>query len=261
VECAAAGGKGNLTKLRTCHFMDPKKLEYAALHAEMSLGLPWQAADPCEEAMRAEEAVDDAEERADMQELLLCYAFAEARPEEWESVAVRAHALLATLWPAVIAGRSRHELAAICQRARPDGGFPLAEVTGRFTRESYAAFEPVMAYYFPDGRQWLMGGVQNLYLVARLYQPGLVTRWGHDVTYEELARIFGEMPRERGEMGEDEWRRMCGAARARWSARAQGLIARKIEGHGGRRPAMYGKGAAVAEKYRAAAMGNSNRRK
>jgi hypothetical protein len=284
--------------------MDPKSLEYAALHADKTLPLPWQEMDPREAAIRGEELAEqemhegylracrspsiDPQSQiievenssygganefsnfAEMQELFLCYVFADSNPAEWQNAAVRAHALLATLWPGIIAGRSRHTLAAIVGQARQVTGFPLSDVTRRFSEECVRAFAPVMEYYFPDIRNWLITGTQNLYLIARLYQPGLVTRWQKDITYEQLAQIFGELPLVRGRLGTDTppedtpaeaWRKACGAARARWSARAQSLIARKIVSAGGRRPGMYGKGGEVAEKYRAAAMGNQNRRK
>lgn len=249
--------------------MDPKSLEYAATHADQSLPLPWHGPDPREAAMLAETPPAAEDERSDLQELILCYVFADAAPEDWHTVAVRAHALLATLWPGLIAGRSRHTLASIVGQSRQVTGFPLSDVTRRFSDECVRAFAPVMAYYFPDHRNWLITGTQNLYLIARLYQPGLVTRWKKDITYEQLAQIFGELPLVYGQLRTDtppedttdeSWRKACGAARARWSARAQSLIARKIVAAGGRRPGMYGKGGEVAEKYRAAAMGNQNRR-
>lgn len=248
--------------------MDPRNLEYAARHAEINVPLPWQAETPLEAAMRHEEETPREDVRADIQEVVLCYVFADAMPEEWQTVAVRAHALLAGLWPALIAGRSSHEAAAAVGKARQVSAFRLGDVRARFEPVDLADFEKVMAYFFPPGGQWLLHGVQNLYLVARLYQPGLVTRWRKDLSYEQLAQVFGELPMGPHGVGTEtppedtppaEWLKMCGRARSRWSARAQSLIARKIVANGGRRPGMFGKGADVAEKLRAAAMGNQNR--
>jgi hypothetical protein len=111
-----------------------------------------------------------------------------------------------------------------------------------------------------------------LYLIARNYQPGLVTRWdGRELSYERLAAVFGEIPlAPAGESavgwlppgwGRERWAIARDRARSRWSARAQQLIVRPIERAHGSAPAMFGKGAAVKRKYQQAAMGNQNRRK
>lgn len=251
------------------HFPD-HQIDRNGRLADPALPLPWRSLDPLAIVMESEDNPPPSQVRADVQSIVFCYCFADARAEDWQTVAVRAHALLATLWPAVIAGRSRHELAAISGHARTTSGFPLADVVSRFSPECFDDYARVMEYYFPDGRHWLFTGTQNLYLIARLYQPGLVTRWARDLPYEQLAQIFGELPHgpaglgtewQPADMTSEDWRKLCGAARSRWSARAQSLIARKIQSHGGRRPGMFGKCGEVAEKYRQAAMGNQNRRK
>jgi len=150
-------------------------------------------------------------------------------------------------------------------------GFPIGKVLEEM-REHREIFEKLLGHYFPEHREWLKHGVQNLYLIARNYQPGLVTRWdGRELSYERLAGVFGEIPQAPlGEAavswlppgwGRERWEIARDRARSRWSARAQQLIARPIARAYGRAPAMFGKGAAVRAKYSQAAMGNQNRMK
>lgn len=252
--------------------MSDKQIEHAELiRGDESLPIQWHGLDPREAACRAEEGEPEEDGRAAAQELVLVYCFAEARPEDWRAVAARAHALLRTLWPWMVARRSHHELLEVRGHEGVGLRFPMEEVAGRLRADGMVeSMGVVMGYYYPDGREWLRDGTRNLYLVARMYQPGLVTQWGADLTYERLAGVFGELPaRPAGAAAgwrpegwdEEDWARAVQRAKSRWSARAQGLITRKMEEIGARRPAMFGKGAAAAESYRRAARGNTNRRR
>jgi hypothetical protein len=252
--------------------MSDKQIEMAQwIRGDVSLPLPWQAPNGLEFLYAQEEQGEIEDRRSDAQEMVLCYCFADTRPEDWRTVAARAHALMRTLWPAMIARRSHHELLEVREHERPLRSFPLGEFARRLAEEEMVeTMGTVMEYYFPDGRQWLRDGTRNLYLVARLYQPGLVTPWKADLTYEEMAGVFEELPaRPLGEGHEwipkgwtaNEWERAAARARARWSARANGLITRKLAEIGARKPAMYGKGPKASAAYRAAAMGNANRKR
>jgi len=251
--------------------MDEFHLEYAAAHRPSDAPtLQSEILTPYDFAVLAEEGEDFASARADAQEIFLSYCFADARPEEWRLVACRAHAAISTMWPSLIARRTHHELLAIRAGMIPRPGFPLAELIGRIEDlEMVETMETVIAYYFPDGPRWLENGTQHLYLLARVYQGGLVTRWKDELTFEALAGVFGELPlapegsaRSWAPPGwtAEDWTRARDRARSRWSARFAGLITRKIEAGGSKRPAMLGKSASVAKKYAQAARGNQNRR-
>ena len=252
--------------------MEEKNLDrYACRHGVDAIFTNWEMPDPAECAMRAEDGFGEAVERAEAMEVFLAYCFADAAPEEWPLVACRAHAAMAAMWPHVIAQRDQTEIRALRPTVRAVHGFPLAGLVERFEElEVMDDFARVVEFFFPRVRNWLLAGTQHLYLVSRLYAPGLVTRWQGELTFEAMAGVFGEIPlpppdaiREtwmpEGWTGE-AWRTARDRARSRWSARAQHLITRKIESAGAVRPQMFGKSATVAEKYRCAAMGNSNRR-
>jgi len=252
--------------------MEELSLELCARHRGLDTSSAnWQIPDPRECAMIAEEGMTADEERTEALNLFMAYCFADAEPGEWRLVACRAHASIATLWPHVIAQRSQHEMLEMREGARPVHGFPLGDLVRRFeAMDVMEEFDKVVDFFFPDCRTWLLSGTQHLYLVARLYAPGLVTRWKGELTFEQMAGVFGEIPLP--PEGEDretwtppgwsrtDWHTARDRARSRWSARAQNLITRKIESVGAARPQMFGKGATVAGKYRQAAMGNSNRR-
>jgi hypothetical protein len=258
---------------------DEAGMEAAFRHRDLAAVAPWCGARPDEAMMRWEEGIEDGEDSgfsalADWQEEFLVFCFADAAPEEWQSVALRAHAVMRAVCPGVFAARTFHELLAIRAAARPLAGrFPLAHLA-----EDAQGLERliggVLGYYFPDGREWIRHGVQNLYLVARMYQPGLVTRWNGEISYERMAMIFGEIPAEPVEveqaarahwcpegMGMEEWLTAKARARSRWSARAQKLIMAPLRSAGARAPSLYGKTATVRDKYRESALGNQNRRK
>lgn len=252
--------------------MEELNLDLVARHRGLDTAAsPWNIPDPRECAMIAEEGMSEDEERTEALDLFLSYCFADAEPAEWRLVACRAHAAIATLWPHTIAMRSQHEILDARTGARAVHGFPLGDLVRRFeVMEVLGEFDQVIAFFFPDSRAWLLTGTQHLYLVARLYAPGLVTRWKGDLTFEQMAGVFGEIPLPpEGEDREawippgwdrEAWHTARDRARSRWSARAQNLITRKIESVGASRPQMFGKGATVAGKYRQAALGNSNRR-
>jgi hypothetical protein len=221
----------------------------------------WHGLSPDEELMAAEDGPCPIEVRADLQELFLVYCFADTQPEEWTTVAARAAAVLRTVFPGAFFQRDWSELDAIRHTVRTVAAFPLSTLISAL-RPHRDLMEGIITYYFPDQKQWLKNGVQNLYLVARCYQSGLVTRWdGQELTYHRLAAVFGEIPAAAtGRLPQAAWEQACDRARSRWSARAKKLILQPILATHGSPPALYGKSATVRKKYAAAARGNQNRR-
>jgi len=257
---------------------DEMAMEAAHRHRDPVAVAPWSGAQPDEAAMRWEAGLQDQEDGgfsalADWQEEFLVFAFSSSAPEDWRGVALRAHAVLRAVCPGVIATRTHHELLDIRQGAgMASGHYPLGDLVGD-ARGMEDRISAVLSYYFPDGREWLKNGTQNLYLLARLYQPGLVTRWNGELSYERLAMVFGEIPAEPQELDPAErvrwcpaevtaeaWEEMKARARSRWSARAQKLIMQPMQRAGASMPALYGKSQKVREKYRQAARGNQNRK-
>lgn len=236
---------------------DEAHIEAAHRHRDLTAPSPWQCLQPDEAAMAAEEGVSSRDVLPDLQESFLCYCFADTAAEEWRTVATRAHALMAMCFPHLFNGRSQHEIRDIRAGARWVAGFPLADMV-REMMPHRDLFSKVLLYYFPEHREWLRHGCQNLFLIARSYQQGLVTKWdGKEMTFERLAEVFEEIPQEMaGEARETAMKR----ARSRWSARAQTLIVKPIERVGGSAGSVLGKSETMRQRCSQAQRGNQNRR-
>lgn len=230
---------------------DEAHIETAFRHRDRSRVEQWHGMAPDEEAMEHEEGVvDDADEFAFQFNAFLSYCFADAKPHEWEAVAARALAIIRQECPEMVATWPRAEAATGAVMWDVDG---YAKISQAF-RERKDLFRRVLGHFFKDQREWLKAGVQNMYLVARHYRPRLVTSFNaRDLTFTELAVIFGEIPRDAERVQQDR-------ARARWSAKAQCLIRKPLERVGDVVPSLFGKSATVREKYRRAQRGNRNRR-
>lgn len=236
---------------------DEAHLDRYYLHRDLTRREPWHGLRPDEEAMLHEEGPPEQELRADVHEALFTYFFA-GGAGDWKAVALRAIAVIRRWAPSILSGRSvpPEVIQAIHHYYRPGAGehtrFHLSGLVDLVGEEGYVV-ERLMEFFFPDSAEWLKEGCRRLYLVARAYQPALLAGpEGREPSYEDLARIFGELDG----LHPDEAAR----ARSRWSARA-GLVLRKpIAASGARVPALFGKSATVREKYRAAQIGNHNRR-
>lgn len=229
---------------------DEAHIETAFRHRDRSRVEQWHGMAPDEEAMAHEEGDgNDADEFAFQFNAFLSYCFADARPAEWEAVAARALAIIRQECPEMVAQWPRVTVATGAVMWDVDG---YAKISQAF-RDRKDLFRRVLAHFFKEQREWLKCGVQNMYLVARHYRPRLVTNFdARDLTFTQLAVIFGEVP-------ENATRKEQDRARARWSAKAQGLIRKPLERVGDAVPSLFGKSATVREKYRKAQQGNRNR--
>lgn len=246
---------------------DEAHIQAAFRHADSSVILPWCGQSPDEEVMEREdlESAGEPVRRAWMLEVLMAFLFADKHPEVWENVGLRALAIYRHCLPAELARRDTKEEDALKRYAQLSRGFRLAELVELSKDEDWREMMAgIMGYMFPPRKRWLYKGTQRAYLLARAYQPGLVTIRKQvvapdheekvketDMSYEDMARIF-----ERDPLTTE---RAQNRARSRWSARAQQLIRLPIEQAGGVARMPFGKSASAREAMAASAKGNRNR--
>lgn len=214
----------------------------------------WCGLTPDREMEMREEGEDTDSRRAWIQEDLLVYLFADGDAARWEDVALRALAVMRRFCPNLLAGRTFHEVDGLRKRGGLQSAFSMEkfdELTACEERE--VLLRVLLGYLFPTGRRWLKRGTMRVYLLARTFQPMLLSRdHGSEPGYERLEEIF-------------EGRKLAtkterDRARSRWSARAQKLIREPVEANGGRIALQFGKSATARANYATAAMGNGNRR-
>lgn len=239
--------------------MDELNMDHCYRNAGKESWDMWHGLSPDEEVMaREDEATNDSDgSRAVAMEALLCYVFAEGA-EDWEVVAARAVDVMRRWTPTLLvaAGRPSYAVTKAMENHQREhrGVFGLEQLLGLMGVVKVAAVERIMGWIFPEqGRLWLRDGCKRMYLLARAYQPELVNVDGKVASYEDFARVFGEL---KGKRLHESAR-----ARSRWSARARQVLRLPIERTGGRVPGLFGKSVGVREKYRAAAKGNGNRKK
>ena len=257
---------------------DEAHIEAARRHAERAAPLlPWCAAAPDEVLMAKEEAAEGWKaDRSDAWEKLLVFLFADGQPEQWENVAMRGLSVIRHCVPSLLTDRSLDEVPAIRKRATMQQGFRLTDFVEACEDEDFREMlRGILDYLFPAGSDWLSAGCKRIYLIARGYQPWLVQIWKErservrlvetdgagrprvkyvarkfreqqEMSYEDLARIFGEKPEK---------------ARQRWSARAQRVIRMPIESAGGKVHLQFGRSATTREKCAERARGNQHRKK
>lgn len=263
---------------------DEQQMESAWRRRDPTAAEPWHGRAPDELAMEREESrlfPDVMGERDAQLKGLMVYLFGDGEPERWERVALRAYAVVRHLVPwvagTVVQDGLEVEVRGLRKRVRGYGlkvggdsrgaGRPGngpgqdAPATGAgsgladFLSTAGAEVEVLsrlMGYLYPPVRnRRLERGTRRVYLLARVYQPWLVTAGeGGEMTYEDLARIF-----EGDGLATKQAR---AAARSRWSARAQEVVRKTIEQAGG--VGTCGKSATARRKMSESARGNSNRR-
>lgn len=250
-------------------------LEYVGLHLDPAARQQWGAGD----ALRPDEAVmalEDEELDAGQEgmtwllETILVFLLADFQPERPGLVAARGAFLFRKVLPGMLgrAGtRPVEELVGVMESGV--GGmtcsFALGEVWERIegSPRLRERVRLMMGHLYPgSGPGWLMQGTRRVYVMARCFNPGLVSRRETglrglsrdgrrvlpevEMSWEEMARAFGE-----GNLK---------AARARWSALAKRVVVVPIEASGQVVQLQFGRSAATREKYREGARGNSNRR-
>jgi len=235
---------------------DEIHMEAAFRHIDKAALHQWHAQAADEALMEEEEREEPgwATSSAWLLEALMVYLFADWTPERWESVALRAAAVMrrCSIW--LLAGqKSEAELTELRRRVTQWDRFGEDGFLKLCDEEDYR--EPLgrmIAFLYPGtGRQRLFKGAQRTYLLARAYQPALVAVAGRELTYEDLARIF--------EGDALATRKARNRARSRWSARTKELR-HTIEGGGARGGLQFSKSSAARAKMAESARGNKNRR-
>lgn len=236
---------------------DDDLLDLAAGAADKSLREPWHGLAPDEWAMAAEEGLtEDGWSMAGATGTLLAFLFAEGA-DEWGKVARRASALLRRY--------------AVGRAARMDlSGFPyftgwgLEEFVELVGEENKGMVGRIMGWFYPfDGPEGLRRGTERLYLFTLVIDPQLLRRLEDGHGAEQRWKVMNFVECERAFSGADGMlmQKAEANARSKWSARAGKVRAEFVKAggcfaHG----SFFGKSEAAREKYRAAAMGNRNRR-
>lgn len=238
---------------------DEIHIQAAFRHVDQAAMHQWHSSRADEEMMereeRGQEAVRWANSSAWLLEALMVYLFADWTPERWQSVALRAYYVMrkCSIW--LLAGqKSEPEIEGLKRHVKTCDSFGLDEFLKLCQHDDYR--EPLarmIAFLYPGtGRHRLFRGTQRTYLLARAYQPALVTLAGKELTYEDLARIFEKDPLHT--------QKARNRARSRWSARAKEVLRRPLESGGASAAIQFGKSSSAREKMRASAQGNQNRR-
>jgi len=202
---------------------------------------------------------------AGMFRLVLVYCFSDAAAGGWELPVFRALAIVRNFFYGEFSAYAGKALRYREVFARPV--FGLDEFARLMAEEACAAryLRQVMRYVLPkqQGKDLNVELGKRLFLLAKAWLPLGVSdeqlsrdkvRWvAHEMGYEDLAVVFGEMPAE----ASDKER---GRARARWCALKDRLIEKPVREAGERIDLHFSKSASVRERYRAAQMGNSNRK-
>ncbi len=236
---------------------DEIHMEAAWRHRDRAAVEQWHGLAPDEALMAAEDfsAGGGLPARAALLDGVLVYLFAGREIGCWQNVALRAHALMVHLTPWLLTGRGGQELPGLREAAGVNHAESLVASTEvcRGDEQGRETLGRLLAFLFPaEGRRWLKRGTQRAYLLARAYQPALVTDMGKELTFEDLARIFeGDALATRKDRDR---------ARSRWSARAQEVLRKPIEAAGGTVRVQFSKSAGAREKMSRSAQGNRNRR-
>jgi hypothetical protein len=207
----------------------------------------WHALAPDEALMLAEDGPGECGRRAEIQEALLAFLFADGAGD-WRKVAVRAVRVLKDYAPSVAQG--------LAVAAEAFQGFGLRELRELVDDDREIAAKLLGWFFQERGPSALRDGCQRVYLIAKAFQGQLLTEEAGEMGFEEMARAFGELT---GNGGGKQGAR----SRSRWSARAEKMIRKPMEAGTGCACGvdLFGKMSATREKYREAAVGNKNRRK
>lgn len=239
-------------------------IEFAALHADPTAVQPWgvQQRDPAEELMAREAEEEEEISFAGMFRLVLVYCFSGAEGGGWELPVHRAVSIVRNFFRGDLCGRT----APMVRERHAETVFPLTFFDDLLRDEAGAKryLRQVMAYLMPQrGNGWEREAGKRLFLLAKAWLPLAVSdealsrdkvRWVvHELSYEQLAVIFGEIPPNAS-------RRERGRARARWCALKNRLIEMPVQKAGGRIHLHFSKSESTRAKCAEAQRGNRNRR-
>lgn len=243
----------------------------AARHFDPAAVPAWAVgqATPLDELMAREVAggVDDEGEAeplsfSRMFRLVLVYCFTDAASRGWDLPVWRALAIVRNLFRGDMAGRVLVEP----RELRSPQLFPLSRFVSLVEDEPQAGtyLRLVMRHLMPfKGSGWERDTGKRLFILAKAFLPMMMSdeqlsrdrvRWvTHELSYEQLAGVFGELPAVPSEKDR-------GRARARWHALMRREIELPVAEAGEEIHLHFSKSATTREKYRQAQLGNRNRR-
>lgn len=210
---------------------------------------------PDEALMEAEGMQNGPPDRVVIMEVLFIYLFGSGNLSVWENVAARAHAMMKLWAPHLLVGRNQKEMEWIMKAVDFRSIEPLGTNTKlwRLWTDGDGVMKKLLGFIFPGvGSRWLFRGTQRAYILARAWQPWLVTVEGRELSYEDLAEVF-----EGQELTTTKARNR---ARSRWSARVQEVLRKPIEAAGGTVRLQFSKSAGARGRMAESAKGNGNRR-
>jgi len=244
---------------------DPRKLELAARHFDPAAVQAWAVNQPtpAEELMRKEEPEEEPLSFAGMFRLVLVFCFSDAQAGGWQLPVARALAIVREFFPSE--SWLRGTLPPQGAPGRPCFGLDKFDELMREERAAGEYLQLVMNYLLPaaSAARGLEEAGKRMFLLAKAWLPSAMceeelsrdkVRWVlHELSYEDLAVIFGEMAA--GACAKER-----GRARARWCALKSRLIEQPARRTGARIQVHFSKSATTREKYRVAQMGNQNRK-
>jgi len=243
---------------------DPNRLEFAVRHIDQAAVQSWAVsqATPAEELMRKGEMDGEPPEFAWVFRLVLVFCFSDAQGGGWELPFWRAMRIQRSFFPWDMQGKRQLERKEMWL-GQP--AFSMHEFERLMEDEEDAvALRRVMRFLLAGSKAgWEKEASKRLFLLAKAWLPQVMceeqlsrdkVRWVlHELSYEDLAVVFGEMPA----VADAKTR---GRARARWCALKSRLIEAPVRKTGKRIEVHFSKSATTREKYRAAQMGNQNRK-
>lgn len=222
---------------------------------------------PLDELMAREDAEDPDFQAAEpvsfsrMFRLVLVFCFSDAQAGGWEMPVWRALSIMRELLAGGMPATEMRRVAIYSETV-----FSLPALAEMLEEEPCAQtyLRKVMRYLLPfKGKGWERETGKRLFLLAKAFLPQLASseelsrdkvRWvAHELSYEQLAIVFGELAEGAGKKDR-------GRARARWHAAVQREIVKPVAAAGEEIHLHFSKSAATREKYRAAQMGNGNRK-
>lgn len=216
-----------------------------------------------EELMAREEPEEEPVSFSGMFRLVLVFCFSDAQAGGWELPFWRAMRIQREFFPWDMQGKAPLATKEMMSRQPV---FSMHEFQRLMEEEAVAEvyLRKVMSYLLAGGKPgWEREAGKRLFLLAKAWLPQEMSevqlsrdkvRWVvHEMSYEDLAVVFGEMPATADA-------KTRGRARARWCALKSRLIEQPVRKAGERIEVHFSKSASTREKYRLAQMGNQNRK-